>query len=179
MRQYSKGHPIKKYIQFPISIMTQDNSSLTLRFLAEPTDVNFGGKVHGGAVMKWIDQTGYACATAWAGKYCVTVYVGGIQFIRPIHIGDIVEVNADVICTGKTSIHINIEVRASSTLKPEYKLTTKCTIVFVALDQDGKPTDVPKWIPQSEEQKKLETYALESTEKRKQLEEELDKILEE
>jgi acyl-CoA hydrolase len=47
--------------------------SITLRFLAEPTDVNFGGKVHGGAVMKWIDQAGYACAVGWSGYYCVTV----------------------------------------------------------------------------------------------------------
>ena len=41
-------------------------SSITLRFLAEPNTVNFGGKVHGGTVMKWIDEAGYACATSWA-----------------------------------------------------------------------------------------------------------------
>lgn len=42
---------------------------LTLQFLAEPADVNFGGKVHGGMVMKWIDQAGYACAAGWCGGY--------------------------------------------------------------------------------------------------------------
>ena len=52
---------------------------VTLRFLAEPTDVNYGGKVHGGAVMKWIDQAGYAAAVAWSGHCCVTVAVGGIR----------------------------------------------------------------------------------------------------
>ena len=67
-------------------------SSITLRFLAEPSTVNFGGKVHGGTVMKWIDEAGYACATRWAKRYCVTVYVGGIRFHRPIMIGDLVEV---------------------------------------------------------------------------------------
>ena len=58
---------------------------ITMRFLAEPMDVNFGGKVHGGAVMKWIDQAGYACAVGWSGLYCVTLYVGGDtkrQFLR-------------------------------------------------------------------------------------------------
>ena len=55
--------------------------AITLRFLAEPTDVNFGGKVHGGADMKWIDQAGYACAVGWSGYYCVTVYIGGISFL--------------------------------------------------------------------------------------------------
>ncbi len=65
-------------------------SAITLRFLAEPSTVNFGGKVHGGTVMKWIDEAGYACATSWSKRYCVTVYVGGIRFHRPIMIGDLV-----------------------------------------------------------------------------------------
>ena len=51
---------------------------IVLRFLAEPIDVNFGGKVHGGSVMKWIDQAAYACAAGWCGQYCVTAYVGGM-----------------------------------------------------------------------------------------------------
>src|SRR5918998_24965 len=59
--------------------MPEREREITLRFLAEPTDMNFGGKVHGGAVMKWIDQAGYACAVGWSGQYCVTVYVGGIR----------------------------------------------------------------------------------------------------
>ena len=62
---------------------------ITLRFLAEPTDVNFGGKVHGGAVMKWIDQVGYTCAAGWTGTYCVTVYLGGLHFLGPIHVGEV------------------------------------------------------------------------------------------
>ena len=53
--------------------MLKNKRELVLRFLAEPTDVNFGGKVHGGIAMKWIDQAGYACATHWASSYCVTV----------------------------------------------------------------------------------------------------------
>ena len=73
--------------------MSQQHAT-TLRFLAEPAHVNFGGKVHGGAVMKWIDQAGYACAARWSGSYCVTAYVGGIQFMRPIQVGELVEVRA-------------------------------------------------------------------------------------
>jgi len=84
----------------------------TLRFLAEPAHVNFGGKVHGGAVMKWIDQAGYACAAGWSGSYCVTAYVGGIQFMRPIQVGELVEVRAQVAYTGRTSVHVAIDVHA-------------------------------------------------------------------
>jgi acyl-CoA hydrolase len=78
-------------------------SLITLRFLAEPNTVNFGGKVHGGTVMKWIDEAGYACATSWAKLYCVTVSVGTIRFHRPIMIGDLVEVEARLAYTGKTT----------------------------------------------------------------------------
>jgi acyl-CoA hydrolase len=53
---------------------------MTFQFVSEPGDVNFGGKVHGGAVMKWIDQAAYATASSWSEGYCVTVYVGGIRF---------------------------------------------------------------------------------------------------
>ncbi len=83
-----------------------DQSELTLRFLAEPTEVNFGGKVHGGAVMKWIDHAGYACATAWSGLYCVTAYVGGIRFLASIRVGELIEAKAQVLHTGTTSMHV-------------------------------------------------------------------------
>lgn len=56
--------------------MSRGQRNITLRFLAEPGDVNFGGKVHGGAVMKWIDLAAYACSAAWSGKYCITAYAG-------------------------------------------------------------------------------------------------------
>lgn len=61
----------------------QQGRSLDFRFIAEPTDVNMGGKIHGGIAMKWMDQAGYGCAAQWSGKYCVTVSIGGIRFIRP------------------------------------------------------------------------------------------------
>ena len=67
---------------------------IDFRFLAEPTDVNYGGKVHGGIVMKWMDQAGYACAAQWSACYCVTVSVGGIRFSKPILVGQMVEVKA-------------------------------------------------------------------------------------
>ena len=87
-------------------------SSITLRFLAEPSTVNFGGKVHGGTVMKWIDEAGYACATSWSKRYCVTVFIGSIRFHRPIRIGELVEVEARMVFTGSTSMNISVEVRS-------------------------------------------------------------------
>jgi len=68
-----------------------NNNSVEFCFLAEPTDVNFGGKVHGGMVMKWIDQASYACAAKWSKRYSVTVSANGIRFIRPILVGQMVQ----------------------------------------------------------------------------------------
>jgi acyl-CoA hydrolase len=133
--------------------------SITLRFLATPTDVNFGGKMFGGAVMKWIDLAGYACAAGWAGRYCVTVYVGGIQFERPIAIGDLVETRARVLLTGRTSMHIAVDVFSRAPTAETYNPTTHCLMVFVAVDETGKPVGVPAWEPRTPEEQLEAQYA--------------------
>ncbi len=122
-------------------------SSITLRFLAEPSTVNFGGKVHGGTVMKWIDEAGYACATRWARQYCVTVSVGTIRFERPIRIGDLVEVEARLAYTGSTSMNISVEVRAGDMKIGQMEKITACLVVFVAVDDQGKKMPVQTWQP--------------------------------
>ena len=151
-----------------------DKRNLTLRFLAEPTDVNFGGKVHGGMVMKWIDQAGYACATHWSGSYCVTVYVGGIRFLKPIHIGSLVEVQAKVIYTGRTSMHISVDVWANDPKEDHLEKTTHCIIIFVAVDKEGKPEVTPKWVPVTEDDKGLEIYAQRLMKLRSGIQEEME-----
>jgi acyl-CoA hydrolase len=126
-------------------------SSITLRFLAEPHTVNFGGKVHGGTVMKWIDEAGYACATRWAKSYCVTIYVGGIRFHRPIRIGDLVEVEARLAYTGNTSMNITVEVRSGDMKGGEMQKTAECLIVFVSVDSHGRPLPVSAYTPGTSE----------------------------
>jgi acyl-CoA hydrolase len=124
-------------------------SSITLRFLAEPGTVNYGGKVHGGTVMKWIDEAGYACATRWSKRYCVTVSVGSLRFQRPILIGSLVEVEARLAYTGTTSMNIAVEVRSGDLKTGHMELITECLVVFVALDLDGKPLPAPSWLPET------------------------------
>ncbi len=139
--------------------MPDKRSAITMRFLAEPSDVNFGGKVHGGMVMKWIDQAAWAAAVGWSSRYSVTVYVGGIRFLTPILIGNVVEVEASLIYTGTTSMHFAVEVWASDSIEGRRVHATHCVIVFVALDDDGKPTPVPKWVPETPAQVRMSTYA--------------------
>ena len=141
--------------------MSGQQRELEFQFLAEPTDVNFGGKMHGGAVLRWIDQAGYACAVAWSGKYCVTAAVGGIEFVAPILIGDLVQVRCKLVHTGNSSMHITVEVVARDLRSTDERLATHCVMTFVALDApDGRPTPVPKWVPTTAEDLALGQYAL-------------------
>ena len=140
--------------------MPGQQHEVTFRFLAQPTDVNFGGKVHGGMAMKWIDQAGYACAVGWSGAYCVTASVSGIQFVAPILIGDLVAVRAQLIHTGRSSMHLAVDVLARDLRKGEQRLATSCVMIFVALDSpDGKPTAVPPWEPHDDNQRRMQAQA--------------------
>jgi acyl-CoA hydrolase len=137
--------------------------------LAETQDVNFGGKVHGGAVMKWIDLAAYACAAGWSGRYCVTAYAGGIRFIAPIHVGSLVEVDAKVIYTGKSSMHIALEVNACDPKSLNRRLTTHCIVIMVAVDQNGQPERVSQWKPESKNDKQQHVTAVKLMEIRKKI----------
>lgn len=142
--------------------MSGSQRELTFRFLAEPTDVNYGGKVHGGVVMKWIDQVGYAAAVGWSGQYSVTVAVGGIRFVAPIRTSDLVTVTAKLVYTGTSSMHFAIDVRARDPMRDGgERLCTHCIIVFVALDAvEGKPVAVSAWRPEDPDDRRLAEYAL-------------------
>jgi len=154
-------------------------NQITFQFISEPSDVNYGGKVHGGAVMKWIDQTAYACASSWAEGYAVTLYVGGIRFFKPIKIGDLVKVSARVIYTGNTSMHIACDVFSRPiTSDVKYIKTTHCVIVFVAVDENGKTKPVIKWEAHTNRELAQEKYAKRLMELRKGIEEEMKPFLE-
>lgn len=164
--------------------MKGEQRELNLRFLAQPTDVNYGGKVHGGMVMKWIDQAGYAAAVGWSGKYSVTVAVGGIRFVAPIRISDLVTVHTKLIHTGTSSMHFAVDVKARDPGlddgEPEERLCTHCVIVFVAMDQvEGKPTPVPLWTPVTEDDKRLAEYALKVMELSKGIEATVERYIRE
>jgi acyl-CoA hydrolase len=109
--------------------------------------------------MKWIDQAGYACAVGWSGQYRVTVYVGGIRLHRPVLIGNMVEVSAKLLHTATTSLHVAVEFSAGDLKEGLYTKATQCVIVFVAIDDAGRPVEVEHWEPKFEQDVALEHYA--------------------
>jgi len=108
--------------------------------------------------MKWIDEIAYGCAAAWSGRYCVTVSVGNIHFHCPILVGDLVELHARVVTTGRTSMHIHVTVQAGDPKSGESRQTTDCMVVMVAVDENSHPVSVPALVPQTDEQKRLAQY---------------------
>lgn len=141
----------------------------TFRFLAEPTDVNFGGNVHGGIVMKWIDQAAYACAAQWSKCYCVTVSANGIRFIKPIKVGQLVEINACLVHTGASSMHIYVVVKAGDATDDNMSVSNRCFITFMAVDKDGTPKNVPSYVPEDEIHMQLELVAMHAKDFAKEL----------
>jgi 4-hydroxybenzoyl-CoA thioesterase len=140
----------------------------TMRFLAPPGAVNWGGKAHGGTVMRWIDEAAYACAVAWAGESgdaaarAVAVYSGGIHFFAPVRIGDLVEVEARLIHTSAHSMHFTVRVSTSDPRTPDEKTpTTQCMSVFVIPREGGGAMAVPQWQPETDEDRRLNAHALE------------------
>ncbi|MEJ5920507.1 MULTISPECIES: acyl-CoA thioesterase [unclassified Corynebacterium] len=146
--------------------------SLTLRFLAAPTDVLNAGtnSVHGGRVLQWIDKAAYACASQWCGTYCVTAYFGHIHFTRPIPSGHIVEVRSKIAYTGRTSMHIVNEVLSADPRDGKFTRAADCVVIFVAMDENRKPTEVPKWEPETEEEKRVQEAALSRFDLRRDIE---------
>lgn len=141
---------------------------ITLRFLATPQDSTVGGEiVAAGSVLEWIDKAGYACAVGWSGGYCVTAYVGNVHFTRPIAAGDLIEAHARIIHTGRTSMQVLVVIEAADVETRAYTRATHCILVFVAVDGEGKPREVPAWTPRTDEERALHESAEERLEARR------------
>jgi acyl-CoA hydrolase len=118
-------------------------SRITLAHLMQPTDANLRGYVHGGIIMKFMDEAGGAAAIRHAERPAVTVAVDQVLFREPIHLGDLVTFNAELTYVGRSSMEVRIEVTAQNLLTGERTHTNTAYFVYVALDEAGRPTAVP------------------------------------
>ena len=158
-------------------VAAERSPSVTLRFMASPTDVLHHGAqgVSGGRVLEWIDKAAYACAAQWSATYCVTAYVGHIHFTRPIPSGHIVEVRSRIAMTGRSSMHIVNEVLSADPREGVFTRACDCLVVFVAKDPaTGKSMAVPTFVPTDEEEKRVAEAAKSRIELRKAIEAEME-----
>ena len=120
---------------------------LSMTVLMTPDMANFAGNVHGGTILKFLDQVAYACASRYAARYVVTLSVDQVMFRQPIHVGELVTFLAAVNHTGTSSMEIGIKVLAENIRTQEVRHANSCFFTMVAVDDERKPVPVPPLRP--------------------------------
>ncbi|MBV9347279.1 MAG: acyl-CoA thioesterase [Pseudolabrys sp.] len=125
--------------------MADDNprGTLTVRISAMPADTNANGDIFGGWVLSRMDQAGGIAGVERARGRVVTVAMDGVQFIRPVRVGDVLEVYTHVESVGRTSMKIHVEAWARRFQTHHHEKVTDANFTFVAVDDNGKPRPVP------------------------------------
>jgi acyl-CoA hydrolase len=121
----------------------QGQHELSMTVLMTPDMANFSGKVHGGAILKKLDEVAYACASRYSGHYVVTLSVDQVLFKQPIHVGELVTFLASVNHVGRSSMEIGVKVIAEDIRNKLIRHTNSCYLTMVAVDDEGKPASVP------------------------------------
>ena len=127
-------------------------SHVTISLLAAPETRNIFGSVHGGWIMRQVDETAYVCAARHAGRHAITASIDRVDFKSPIHVGDLVRLKASVHWVGRTSMLIGVKVEAEDLLSGEVRHTNSCLLTFVAIDESFKPVPVPGLIRETPEE---------------------------
>jgi acyl-CoA hydrolase len=141
---------------------------LTMTVLMTPDMANFAGNVHGGTILKFLDQVAYACASRYAGRYVVTLSVDQVMFRQPIHVGELVTFLAAVNHTGTSSMEVGIKVLAENIRSQVTRHANSCFFTMVAVDDERKPVAVPPLQPSTPDERRRHA----SAEMRKQLRQE-------
>lgn len=134
-------------------------SQVTLVQLMEIGDANIAGIVHGGTIMKLVDTAAGLAAMKHCGGPAVTVSMDTMSFLAPVRIGDMVTVRASVNDVGRTSLEVGVRVESENVLSGERTHTGSAYLVFVALDEEGKPRPVPSVVAQGQTQQRRQKEA--------------------
>lgn len=116
----------------------------TLTVLMTPDMANFSGNVHGGAILKLLDQVAFTCASRFAQTYVVTLSVDRVVFREPIYIGELVTFLAAVNYTGRSSMEVGIRVTTENIIEHTIRHTNSCYFTMVAIDEERRPVPVPR-----------------------------------
>ena len=126
------------------------DSRVTLTQMMEVTDANVAGNVHGGAIMRLVDTAAALAAIRHAGRLAVTVSLDEMTFREPVHIGDVLTIHASVNDVGTTSMECGVRVEAENPITGSRVHAASAYLVFVAIDDDGRPRPVPPLLAESE-----------------------------
>lgn len=120
-----------------------DPRQLQMTELMTPDLANFSGKVHGGALLNLLDRVAFSLASRYSGRYAVTLSVDQVTFKEPINVGELVTFRASVNFAGRTSMEIGVRVEAENIRTGTVRHTNSCYFTMVAVDDTGRPAEVP------------------------------------
>jgi acyl-CoA hydrolase len=116
-----------------------------------PYHANPMGNVHGGEIMRLVDETGALCAIRHAQRQVVTLAIDSLTFHSPVHVGDLVSLSASLNWVGRSSMEVGVRVVAENPLTGEQTHTNTAYLIYIALGDDGRPTEVPRLLLETEE----------------------------
>ena len=129
-------------------------SRVEMSHLLLPNEANVLGTVHGGIIMRLVDEAGAVAAVRHAKRHCVTAAIDSMKFLAPARVGDLVILKASVNLVGTTSIESGVRVETEDLLTGRRTHVSSAYIVYVALGSDGKPCQVPPLIPETDEDRR-------------------------
>jgi uncharacterized protein (TIGR00369 family) len=134
-------------------------SAVTLSQVMDLTHANLMGNVHGGEIMKLIDTAAGIAASRHAGGPVVTASLDQMNFLHPVRVGNVVFVHAAVNDVGRTSLEVGVRVEAEDVASGERTHTSSAYLVFVALDEHGRPRPVPAVAPETDKERRRQAEA--------------------
>jgi len=129
-------------------------SEAVMSELMMPQHANIMGNVFGGVILSLVDRVAAVAAIRHARKPCVTVSVDKVDFKEPIHVGELLTAHARVNYAGRTSMEVGVKIIAENVLTGERRHTNSCYVTYVALDDHGRPTEVPPVVPETPDEKR-------------------------
>lgn len=151
-----------------MNVKTTQESRTIQASLVQPSDTNYHGTIFGGTMMAYVDEVAAIAAMRHSRRPVVTASIDSIDFLAPVKMGHSICLEAFVSSTGKTSMEIFVKVISENLQSGERVLTATSFLTFVALDEDGNPTEVPAVVPETEEEKNLMASADERKKMRKE-----------
>ncbi|MEO4055302.1 acyl-CoA thioesterase [Solibacillus sp. CAU 1738] len=123
--------------------------------LVLPPDTNHHSSIFGGRVLAYIDEVAAITSMKHAKGEVVTASIDSVDFVSPAYAGDVLELEGIVTCTGRTSMEVYVRVVSRNLKTGEERLTTESFVTMVAIDDEGKPVEVPGVYPETETEKRL------------------------
>ncbi|MEI6145820.1 MAG: acyl-CoA thioesterase [Methylococcales bacterium] len=134
--------------------MSKQEKYLTMTVLMTPDMANFSGHVHGGALLKLLDQVAYACAAKYCKSYVVTAALDQVFFKQQVNVGELVTFDARINHVGRSSMEVEVSVDAEHLRTQEKRHTTSCFFTMVAIDEQGKSIEVPSLLLETDAERK-------------------------